>query len=325
MKATILVGCSASGKTTLAKSLGGNVIERDAFREFILYQKRIGLKKDKEYLNIPTPENKIPENIWAHWKFNWEPEVTKLVDEAIARSANAKMDIVISDTNLNPDRRSLLISKLEELGYEVSVEVVGQELTIDELWKRDLNRKNSVGHQVIAKQYAQFRKEFPLYQLTPVDDKPKAVIFDVDGTLARMNGKRGPFEWDKVGNDEPNMILFYTMKSLYEQGYKIIIMSGRDGVCREDTKLWINTVLTRDDMKIYVENELYSDYIDYQLFMRGENDHRSDVIVKYELFMKHIDGKYNVEAVFDDRPKVVRMWQDLGLNVVQCGNQNIEF
>src|SRR5674476_84201 len=24
---------------------------------------------------------------------------------------------------------------------------------------------------------------------------PDCVIFDVDGTLARMNGKRGPFEW----------------------------------------------------------------------------------------------------------------------------------
>lgn len=315
MKATILVGCSASGKTTLAKSLGGNVIERDAFREFILYQKRIGLKKDKEYLNIPTPENKIPENIWAHWKFNWEPEVTKLVDDAIARSAKNNMDIVISDTNLNPDRRSLLISKLEELGYDVSVEIVGRELTIDELWKRDLNRKNSVGHQVIAKQYKQFRKEFPLYQLTPVDDKPKAVIFDVDGTLAHMNGKRGPFEWDKVGLDTPDDIILSTLIKMYEENYEIIVLSGRDSCCRELTIQWLNDAIMSKG----------EDLLEYQLFMRGENDHRSDVIVKYELFMKHIDGNYKVEAVFDDRPKVVRMWQDLGLNVVQCGNQNIEF
>lgn len=323
MKATILVGCSASGKTTLAKSLGGIVIERDAFREFILSQKRIGFKKDKDYLNIPTPENKIPENIWAHWKFNWEPEVTKLVDEEIARSAKNKMDIIISDTNLNPDRRSLLISKLEELGYDVSVEVVGRGLTIDELWKRDLNRKNSVGHQVIAKQYAQFRKEFPLYQLKPVKDKQKAVIFDVDGTLAFMRN-RGPFDWSKVENDEPNMILFYAMKSFYRQGYKIIILSGRDGVCRPETISWLDGIIYQyESMELNTGGDTY--YVQYDLYMRQQGDMRSDVIVKYELFMEHIDGNYNVEAVFDDRPKVVRGWQEMGLNVIQVGNQNIEF
>ena len=33
--------------------------------------------------------------------------------------------------------------------------------------------------------------------------KEKAIIVDVDGTLADMRGVRSPFEWDKVLQDKP--------------------------------------------------------------------------------------------------------------------------
>lgn len=316
MKATILVGCSASGKTTLAKSLGGNVIERDAFREFILYQKRIGLKKDKEYLNIPTPENKIPENIWAHWKFNWEPEVTKLVDEAIARSAKNNMDIVISDTNLNPDRRSLLISKLEELGYDVSVEIVGRELTIDELWKRDLNRKNSVGRDVIWKQWKQFNAEFGVKKLEFNLDAPKRFLVDLDGTLSLNRTNRSAYDWDRVDEDTLNEIVYAMMLGIEQQfNCEPIFMSGRDSVCREKTIDWLYT------------NTKYSrEWINENLYMRASGDMRSDTIVKEELIkLNNIHKKYNVICALDDRKKVIRHYHLLGIYVIDCGNPMDEF
>lgn len=41
--------------------------------------------------------------------------------------------------------------------------------------------------------------------------------------------------------------------------------------------------------------------------------------------MKHVQGNYQIHAVFDDRPRVCRMWRhELGLLVFQVGD-NIEF
>lgn len=47
--------------------------------------------------------------------------------------------------------------------------------------------------------------------------------------------------------------------------------------------------------------------------MRPQGDMRRDSIVKRELYENHIKGKYNVVAIFDDRPQVIReCWQALG-------------
>ena len=53
---------------------------------------------------------------------------------------------------------------------------------------------------------------------------------------------------------------------------------------------------------------------------------RKDTTVKEEIFWDSIADKYNVVAVIDDRPSVVRMWYDIGIpNVVCVGNPWEEF
>ena len=66
----------------------------------------------------------------------------------------------------------------------------------------------------------------------------QAVLVDVDGTLANMQGIRKPFEWDKVFNDKPYQDIIDLVNDLYEN-YHIIIMTGRDGVCIQDTIDWL--------------------------------------------------------------------------------------
>jgi hypothetical protein len=51
--------------------------------------------------------------------------------------------------------------------------------------------------------------------------------------------------------------------------------------------------------------------------MRRSGDNRCDSIVKEEIYREHIEGKYNVLAVFDDRDRVVDMWRRLGLLCLQ--------
>lgn len=311
MKATILVGCSASGKSTYVDSLDESTewveINRDEIRKQLLNTTKSGTGYTED------------QNMWKFWNFSWEKDVTKIIDNYIQYWAKAGTDIICSDTNINQGRRNALIKKLEDLGYEVDVIVLGKDLSLDELWKRDNFRKDSVGFQIIAKQYQEFRKQYPKYQLKDVNGKPDVILSDIDGTAAIMNN-RSPYEWDKVQNDLYNNELFLFLHSFYENSRydynnpKIIFMSGRDESCREQTINWINNWMTP------------THYFEYELYMRPAGDTRKDTIIKQELFFNHIDGNYKVISVFDDRPTVLRnVWHELGFKVYAIGNQYVEF
>lgn len=312
MKAIITVGVSASGKSTAASGLDSTWfrIERDAEREKILCKKLFGQVASSH-------PGVLDENLWRFWKWKDEKLVDVEVNAKLEYAVVNKLNIIVSDTNLNIPRRESLQAKLEELGYEVEVQVFGKDLSMPELWKRDLYRKNSVGHQVIAEQYDKFRREFPKYQLKDVTDKPTAVIFDVDGTLSNGPKDRSPFEWDKVGQDEHNELLFISMIAYFESGYNIIIMSGRDEVCRKETQYWISEGVVKFGGHCG---------FNYEIFMRPKDDQRKDSIIKTELFFAHIDGVYNVVGVFDDRPQVVtEVWLELGFKTYSVGNPHIHF
>ncbi len=57
--------------------------------------------------------------------------------------------------------------------------------------------------------------------------------------------------------------------------------------------------------------------------MRRSGDNRPDEIVKKEI-LDTLLNKDSVIRVYDDRPKVVRMWRAEGLEVVDCGD-GVEF
>jgi predicted kinase len=308
-QAVITIGVSASGKSTHAQNLvaqGWYRLERDVFRELVLCNK----SQDFNFNHDTT-------NLWELWKFKWEDEVDELVDTGIKHAAENGYNIICSDTNLHEGRRKSLAKKLESFGYEVEYHVIGMDLSLDELWKRDTYRKNTVGHSVIAKQYQQFRKEFPKYKLKDVTDKLECVIFDVDGTLTKGPHKRSPYEWGKVHQDIHNEMLFLSMINYHDCGFKIIVMSGRDSICMEATRQWIIDGVN----KFAVGRGNFT----FDLFMRAIGDQRKDNIVKAELFMNHVDGNYQVSAVYDDRPIMCREWLEFGFDVYCVGNQYVEF
>lgn len=129
---------------------------------------------------------------------------------------------------------------------------------------------------------------------------PKAIIVDIDGTLAKMNG-RSPFDWSRVKEDMCNEII-KGISNAYPN--TVIIFSGRDSVCRQDTIEWLE-----------------SNGIKYsQLFMREEGNFEKDAIIKRRLFEENIRGKFFIEYVLDDRNQVVRMWRDMGLTCLQVAD-----
>lgn len=297
MKAYITVGVSASGKSTwtdlfiqqeAAKGQHWKKLERDCIRREILFRKQIS-----------------PELDWSLWKMKWEKEVTDIFEERLESLITQGANIVISDTNLNRDRRMALQSRLQEEGYQVFFKLFP--ISYEEAVARDNRRKHGVGSSVIAKQMEMWDQQF-IKDYHGTYDAPKAVMVDVDGTLAQM-GRRNPYDYTKVRYDRPHEHVFDVVRGLQSQGYQVIVVSGRDDVCRDDTAQWIESFNLKN----------------FTLLMRKTGDKRPDTIVKKELFDKHIRFHYDVSLVIDDRPSVCRMWRSIGLNVLQHGNPHVEF
>lgn len=140
---------------------------------------------------------------------------------------------------------------------------------------------------------------------------PKAILCDLDGTLAII-GDRSPYDASKCDIvDHPNWPVINAVLAMYAQGYNVVFMSGRDSKYREQTIRFIEKWVKVDDKPIK-----------YELHMRALNDCRKDSIVKEELFNEHVRGKYNVEFVLDDRDSVCSKWREMGLTCFQVNFGN---
>jgi len=289
-KAIITVGISCSGKTTYAKELckgNGNWINcnRDDLRFSLTGT--IG---------------------WSEYKFNKHIEntVTQLQCQVVNTAVQLGKNVIISDTNLNPKTRTVWKNTLEQAGFEVEMKTFPIDLM--KAIERDSYRDNGVGYVVIHKQWKQWLDYINYKIYTPNRELDKAVIIDVDGTLAEMVC-RSPYEWHRVGSDEVVSIIKDMVVGYHLLGYKIICMTGRDGCALEDTLEWLD------------KNSIPYD----EIYIRPAGDSRKDSVVKAELFWNNIAKRYNVCAVVDDRPQVCRMWRDLGLKVIQVADPYKEF
>ncbi|MFB4287719.1 hypothetical protein ACBI99_08785 [Nonomuraea sp. ATR24] len=127
-------------------------------------------------------------------------------------------------------------------------------------------------------------------------------LVDIDGTLA-LRGDRGPYEWDRVGEDQPNPPVVAIVQALLRDEHRIAYVSGRKERCRRQTEKWLCAhVGYWDDTE--------------GLWMRGNGDNRADTVVKREIYERHF-AHLRIAGVIDDRASVVVMWRRLGLTVLQ--------
>lgn len=137
--------------------------------------------------------------------------------------------------------------------------------------------------------------------------KTPAIIVDIDGTIAKMVD-RGPFEWSKVGSDQPIEPII-NLVHLLSDFYPILFLSGRDEICRPQTEKWL-------EQNTYIKS--YS-----KLFMRPQGNNEKDSIIKRRIYDTKIKNVYDVKYVLDDRDQVVKMWrEELGLTCLQVAYGN---
>ena len=120
-------------------------------------------------------------------------------------------------------------------------------------------------------------------------------------------------DWDKffaeLPNDTPRTeVLDQIHKLIAETEARVMFVSARPEKYREATEEW------------FVKHGVGGHY---HLLMRPNNDKRDDVLVKEEIYNKYLKN-LDIVKVFDDRPKVIRMWRSKGLDVVDVGD-GIEF
>ena len=136
------------------------------------------------------------------------------------------------------------------------------------------------------------------------------VVFDIDGTLANIEHRLDyvrskPKNWAAfdagIPNDKVNEPVAAVFHQMVDAGHAVILASGRNERSRAATEQWFVANGLRGWQKLY---------------MRKADDFRSDDIVKQEILDQIVrDFGKKPDMVFDDRPRVVRMWREAGIFV----------
>lgn len=244
------------------------------------------------------------------WSKSNEKEVVAEQNRRIEEALLSGKDVYVHDTNFDPYHRT----RFQNIGTKCGADVCLIDFTdvpIEECIRRDSLRtgKAHVGEDVIRNMASRY-KVVPVitekYPDTP--GLPNCIICDIDGTIANLNG-RNPFDVTTVYNDLVRENVVGCVKHLVDtHNCFLFFFSGRNSKCHFDTTEWLN------------KKAGFSSY-SYKLVMRPNGDERRDSILKNEMFDKHIRGIFNVLAVFDDRPQVLKeVWYPKGVDVFNVGN-----
>ena len=146
--------------------------------------------------------------------------------------------------------------------------------------------------------------------------KPNAIIFDLDGTLTDYthrahyiaSANRKERDWSaffaEMGGDTPIQEAVALAQKGRTQGYQIILLTGRPDTYLALTRHWL------------AQHKIPYDV----LLMRPGDDWRPGEEVKAEIYTRQIAPFYDVHFAVDDNPKIISMWQKLGVKSVLVGH-----
>lgn len=285
-KILMLRGLPASGKSTIAERL---------------------VKESGNYVRVnrDSLRRMLHSGVWS----GKNEGLTQSVEKALVRLALAEgKSVVVDDTNLTDRHREMWSSIASESG--ATFEVRNIDTPLDDCLFRDSRRPEleRVGKSRII--------EMARLGRHPEAFGESEVIVDVDGTLADIGHrlhhiKKEPKDWKSFFSlqhlDTLRTDVFDLVMGHHLQGDRILVVSARPDEYREPTEQWLREC----------------DIPYFALFMRPRGDHRPDEEVKLGILEKFFI-KEKIRLVIDDRPRVVRMWRENGLHVIDVG-PGVEF
>lgn len=132
----------------------------------------------------------------------------------------------------------------------------------------------------------------------------KAVIFDLDGTLADT---QDPDAKHKIKDDgframaqsaDPNDYIVEKAKKAKAKGNDVVVLTARSAHYRADTVRWLN------------EHGIPYD----SLVMRPKDDARKDRVVKEALLKEDVLPQFDVSKAWDDKKKNRKMYEKHGID-----------
>ena len=292
MKLIMLRGLPGSGKTTRAREIMkgcGNYVRvnRDLLREMLHF------------------------GVWSPKREGEVIEIEKTVVSHIL--SEGVQGVIIDDCNLGNKHFNMWNEVAQRVTREAhrNVQLVAEpvDCPIELCIERDAARAKPVGKHTIIQMAMQ-------YEMLPDDNR--YVLCDLDGTLADIKHRLPvPLRTDGVGKDWAEFFSKIPQDTLRTDVWervrdkletdphnKLVLLSGRNESTRAVTEKWL-----ADNGITYLT-----------LIMRRESDHRDDPEVKIGLLRRYFPDQSKIVCVFDDRPRVLRAWEEAGLSVIDCGD-----
>jgi predicted kinase len=281
----ILVGAPGSGKTTFAK-----------------YHVRTHIN----WMRVCRDDFRTMQFSPSFLSDEMENAMTEMIFAAIEKMLLKKINVIADATHTKAEYLKQYVEQFQHLA-DISFKVF--DVQPKELIFRCEKRETETGKWIPAKainHHAEALNELkntfdfstklrrPLRNIIAEQDVslPKAVICDLDGTLALIDD-RNPYDASDCENDRLNTPVADTLKFYRQNGYQILLVSGREETYREQT------------LRFLAKHQIRYD----ALWMRPANDYRKDDIVKKRIFDLNIKDKYFVSLILDDRNQVVDMWR----------------
>jgi len=281
----ILIGVPASGKSTFA---------------------RYFIRTEENWARLCRDDFRMMHFTWSNMSPREESLITDMLDASIEALLKKRSNVLIDATHCRAEYLEHYIGKFNHLA-DISFKVFDTDAR--EVTERCEKRNKETGKFIPANVLRKYQKELEElkesfdFAVRPKTDQrvrtaeqdaslPKAIICDLDGTLALMDD-RNPYDATHADKDDLNKPVANILKLYAKEGYRILLVSGREDRFREPTIDFLNK-----------HNIPY-----HQLWMRPSRDFRKDSMIKHEIFDAEIAGKYYIEFVLDDRDQVVEMWR----------------
>lgn len=298
-KIIMMTGLPASGKSTRAEEImieSGNTVRlnKDLIRKMLHFGKFTGKNEGMT--------NDAEKNLVKYF-------------------INEGKNVIIDDTNMGERYLERWSSLSIQMG--ASFEVISITTPLEECIIRDKNRDETVGKEVIINMARRAGTQEAFAE--------KEIIVDLDGTLCNTDHRlhfvkniREGIDECRLGNCDVAVIhthkkdwksffsaldkdtlrndVFKQVQEYVDDGAEIVLVSGRPDNYKKETITW----LKKNNIKYKT------------LIMRRTTDKRDDDIVKQDILDNYFE-KDRIVAVFDDRPRVIRMWKNNDLNVIDVG------